>query len=201
MDEGLEVVRGIEERHLHAAAEILYHGFEHKLRPTLGGKRRALASVRGALVGARMLGALRDGELVGVGVLIGPSDNRTSFATRTALHRYLGFWTGLHRLAMSMAALGRPQALELFIDALAVRADQRGRGVGTALLRGAFDLAGELGVERLRLQVVDTNPRAKALYERMGFHAAAAHRVPLVGSIMGFSAYTDMVRPVAEPAG
>jgi RimJ/RimL family protein N-acetyltransferase len=54
-----------------------------------------------------------------------------------------------------------------------------------------------MDVVRLRLQVVDTNPRARALYERLGFRAAKTHRVPLVGPLMGFSAYTDMVRPVA----
>jgi ribosomal protein S18 acetylase RimI-like enzyme len=50
-----------------------------------------------------------------------------------------------------------------------VRADHRGRGLGTALTRAAIDAAGE--VDDLWI-VADDEGRPKALYERLGFRAA-----------------------------
>ncbi|MBM2615962.1 GNAT family N-acetyltransferase [Actinoplanes sp. LDG1-06] len=43
------------------------------------------------------------------------------------------------------------------------------RSVGTALIRTAEDLALERGIGRLGLGVDDTNPRAAALYRRLGY--------------------------------
>ena len=54
----------------------------------------------------------------------------------------------------------------LLVD-LAVVASVRGRGVGSAVLRGALDRADERGLP-VRLQVERTN-RARRLYERLGF--------------------------------
>lgn len=44
-----------------------------------------------------------------------------------------------------------------------------GRGIGTALMRALIDLAKDVGYEQLELEVVRSNERAVALYERMGF--------------------------------
>jgi len=52
---------------------------------------------------------------------------------------------------------------------MAVAADWRGRGVGTALLSEAIRWAGEFGVEKLALSVYPDNEPALALYRRFGF--------------------------------
>jgi ribosomal protein S18 acetylase RimI-like enzyme len=51
------------------------------------------------------------------------------------------------------------------------RADLRGRGIGTALIRSAEDRTRERGFQWLGLGVGDDNPRAAHLYERLGYHA------------------------------
>jgi GNAT superfamily N-acetyltransferase len=51
------------------------------------------------------------------------------------------------------------------------RADLRGRGIGTALIRSAEDRARERGFERIGLGVGDENPGAARLYERLGYDA------------------------------
>ncbi len=45
----------------------------------------------------------------------------------------------------------------------------RGSGLGSALIRRAVEWGQHNGLEMIRLGVLDTNPRAKALYERLGF--------------------------------
>jgi ribosomal protein S18 acetylase RimI-like enzyme len=47
----------------------------------------------------------------------------------------------------------------------------RGRSVGAHLVAAAVGRARELGKERVVLHVVDNNPTARRLYERMGFVA------------------------------
>lgn len=60
---------------------------------------------------------------------------------------------------------------------MGVRDDWQGRGVGTALLRAAIDLAdGWLQLRRLELQVYADNAAGLALYARHGFVEEGRHR-------------------------
>lgn len=55
-----------------------------------------------------------------------------------------------------------------FVDVLAVHPSHQGRGVGSALLRHAFAGYGAAGLRQAQLGVATDNPRALALYERVG---------------------------------
>ena len=59
---------------------------------------------------------------------------------------------------------------------LAVRADQRRRGIARALLRAALAEAGAAGVRQVFLEVREGNAAARAFYEREGFHATGRRR-------------------------
>lgn len=50
---------------------------------------------------------------------------------------------------------------------LVYRAEMRGRGIGTALIRTAEDRARDRGVEWIGVGAGDDNPSAMALYERL----------------------------------
>jgi GNAT superfamily N-acetyltransferase len=52
---------------------------------------------------------------------------------------------------------------------MAVSADWRGKGVGTALMAKAVEWAKEMGVEKLALSVYPHNEPARALYGKFGF--------------------------------
>jgi mycothiol synthase len=71
-------------------------------------------------------------------------------------------------------ALSTPGQFEMgFVNALGVRNAWRRRGLGLALLLGAFGLFWERGERRVGLGVDSDNPTgAKRLYERAGMHAA-----------------------------
>ncbi|HEY3543162.1 MAG TPA: GNAT family N-acetyltransferase [Gaiellaceae bacterium] len=64
-------------------------------------------------------------------------------------------------------ALSRHGSRTWFADVLYVRPDARGRGLGAALLRAAAERIGADGV--LELEVLESNPEARRLYERLGF--------------------------------
>ena len=60
---------------------------------------------------------------------------------------------------------------------MAVRDDWQGRGVGTALMEAALDLADNwLNLTRIELRVYTDNAAAIALYEKFGFEVEGTHR-------------------------
>jgi putative acetyltransferase len=60
---------------------------------------------------------------------------------------------------------------------MAVRDDLQGRGVGTALMEAALDLADNwLGLTRVELTVYVDNAAGGALYKKLGFEVEGTHR-------------------------
>ena len=59
-----------------------------------------------------------------------------------------------------------------------------------------YAFAQEHTYRAVRLGVVDTNPRARALYEREGFVAGRTLHLPGMQFLAGFGATTTMIRPV-----
>jgi GNAT superfamily N-acetyltransferase len=70
-------------------------------------------------------------------------------------------------LGYSLEHLGR----DAFLDELYLREAHHGKGIGARALDHAAELAAQLGVRALHLEVDHVNPRARALYERNGFVA------------------------------
>jgi len=60
-----------------------------------------------------------------------------------------------------------------WLEDLVVRADQRGRGLGTRLLRAAVDWARKQGITRITLLTDADNMGARGLYLRHGFSPSA----------------------------
>lgn len=82
------------------------------------------------------------------------------------------------------------------MDGIAVDPAMRGRGVGSLLIEEVAAVAVEQGCREVRLDVIDTNPRARALYERRGFTAVRTEHTPYLRGLLGFGAVTTMHRPV-----
>jgi putative acetyltransferase len=60
---------------------------------------------------------------------------------------------------------------------MAVRDDWQGKGVGTALIEAALDLADNwLNLTRIELGVYTDNAAAFALYKKFGFEIEGTHR-------------------------
>jgi len=64
-----------------------------------------------------------------------------------------------------------PRSDMLWIYDIEIDEAQRGKGYGTAALKLAEQKAKELGKKRMGLHVFAHNPRAKELYERLGYRA------------------------------
>jgi len=88
----------------------------------------------------------------------------------------------------------RHNSSTLRIDCLAVAGVARGRGVGTQLLKSVFSYAEELGRSAVSLEVVDTNPKARALYERLEFRLTREKHFGAVTRAAGFEALHFMLK-------
>jgi L-phenylalanine/L-methionine N-acetyltransferase len=70
----------------------------------------------------------------------------------------------------------RPRRRHVSILGMAVHDDLQGKGVGTALMEAALDLADNwLNLTRLELTVYTDNEAAIALYEKFGFEVEGTH--------------------------
>jgi RimJ/RimL family protein N-acetyltransferase len=65
--------------------------------------------------------------------------------------------------------IDRPTMAHGGVLGVGVLLEHRGKGIGTALVRAAIDMAKATGLTRIELTVREHNERAITLYERLGF--------------------------------
>jgi ribosomal protein S18 acetylase RimI-like enzyme len=196
----LTIQRGLPEPLREAAASIYWEAFGAKLGRVLGPKASAELFLARVIRADQCFVALdEDGALLGLagfktaeGSFAGGSlaDMRACYGQIGALWRSLALW-----------ALGGDIDNQRFLlDGICVAEPAQGLGVGKALLAEIYDEAGLRGYDAVRLEVVDTNARARALYEREGFVATRTQVLGPLRYLFGFRSATTMVRPVTSAA-
>jgi ribosomal protein S18 acetylase RimI-like enzyme len=103
---------------------------------------------------------------------------------------------GAHRLTILVAAdendvpvgkahldfESRAQERSAVLIAASVAPAVRGQGIGTALMRAAEELVCSRGFAAIVLGAEDSNPRARRLYERLGYEAFARDEFEYLGA-------------------
>lgn len=88
----------------------------------------------------------------------------------------------------------------IHIDLLAVDSSARGKGIGKILLHKVEILANRIRKNQLMLEVIDSNPKAKSLYERQGFKTYKYEKMnPLFKQFTkraGFNGFFTMLKEV-----
>ena len=193
--EAIELRSGMPEEFRREVAEIVYEAFQQKLAPLIGSPEQGIAILEKALDPALAIVAVCQGRPVGVAGL--QYDGR-NFVTprRSEFVCQFGSISGTLRFVMfRLFALAYGQK-DVYIDILAVSPAMRGKGIGTLLLDAVFQTARDKGFRSVSLEVVDTNPDARRLYERVGFVARRTYPYPYLRGIAGFSASIKMVKPL-----
>lgn len=177
-----------------AAAELYWLAFGAKLGRVMGPKPLALAFIERVVQPDHALLALD-----AAGAVLGVAGFRTAYGSfvggdlddlRAVYGRFGAIW---RRACLSM--LARDTASEsITVDGLAVRADARGMGVGSALLEAVCVVAATNGHSAIRLDVIEENLRARALYERHGFAPQARRKSRVTRLLFDFSGVCVMVR-------
>ena len=177
------------------AGLIYYEAFRRKLQPLVGRPAATSALLTAGLNLTMMMGALADGRLLGIAGLHSHADNCARISLRASVAA-LGLARGSYAWAALSLFVAAPPcpADELRVAALAVDAAARGQGIGTRLLAAVCDQARRAGCRTVRLEVVDTNTGARALYQRLGFTEVKTHRYPFVRHWLGFSGESVMIK-------
>ena len=186
------IEHGFAEAHRRQAAQLYWEAFSRKLEPALGPAERGIGLLERTLVCERALVAVDGGELLGLAGFQLDGSSLVGLRARD-LWREFGLFRGSWRSLLLALLHRKPRAGELLMDGIVVQRDRRGHGIGTSLLNAVIALARERGLERVRLDVVDTNPAARRLYERIGFVAARTEHTPYLRRLFGFGASTEMV--------
>ena len=172
---------------------LFWTAFRQKLYPVMKPEEKALDFLRRVADPVHAISAAApDGSVIGVagfktakGAFIGGGLKEIC-----AVYGMIGgFWRGL-----VLSLLERPlQPKTLLMDGIFVSEAVRGQGVGSALLSAIKEKAAALGCSRVRLDVIDTNPRARRLYERHGFVVDGSNDMGPLRHIFGFRTATTMI--------
>ena len=191
-----EIRFGLPEHCRRQAAEICYQAFRQKFEPIMSSQQHGIAILEKAFDPELAIVALRQDRLAGVAGL--QYDGRQFVDVRaSAFTKEFGWLSGLLRCTLFAFFVQHQRKGELLIESIAVDSSMRGKGIGTRLLQAVFDFARANGFGSVRLEVVDTNPGARRLYERLGFVPAKTQKYPILHGVMGFSATTTMIKEIA----
>jgi ribosomal protein S18 acetylase RimI-like enzyme len=176
------------------AARLYWQAFGGKLGRVLGPDRLAFRLLEKVMRSDHAIVALsEDGALLG---LVGFKSPDGAFAGGGLgdLRSVYGLFGSLWRAGL-LWLLERDLDNDRFLmDGICVADTARGQGVGTALLDAICAEGRRRGYPSVRLDVIDANTRARALYERQGFVPTRTSQIGLLRLVFGFSAATTMVR-------
>lgn len=188
-----EIRQGFEAGQSTKIARLFWQAFKGKLFFALGPEEKALGFLKSVVNADYAFSAVdADGEVLGVagfktkaGAFIGGG--------MTDLFRTYGVLGAIWRAAV-LILLERPvEDAILLMDGIFVSDGARGQGVGSALLNAIKNEAKVRDCSKVRLDVIDSNPRARALYERQGFIAGETVDIGLLKSLFGFQKVTTMI--------
>jgi ribosomal protein S18 acetylase RimI-like enzyme len=108
--------------------------------------------------------------------------------------RHYGLVMAMVRTGLLMTMDHKPPPGELYLDGIAVDAGHRGRGIGTAMIKAFEKRALENGFDTVSLEVIETNPRAKCLYARLGYGEVATHTMGPFSRLFGFTTTVRMTK-------
>lgn len=138
-----------------------------------------------------------DGQLLGVAGYKTPTG---SFVEMNfgGLKRHFGKIGAIWRGLVLSLLMRQPAAHILLMDGIFVAERARGQGIGTLLLSAIKRKAKEQGCIYVRLDVINTNPKAQQLYEREGFRAVSVRKLGPLRHLFGFQHATTMMAEISE---
>jgi ribosomal protein S18 acetylase RimI-like enzyme len=169
LDSHIEIELGIPEELHHQAAIICCEGFFSQIEWLFGSKQKAITVLEHSFDSELGVAAQMQGQLVG---FVGLKYENRPFLQFERSHciRELGLLRGLLAwVLLNNISPAKPLSDEMYIAVLVVDASMRGKGIGSLLMQAAFEIAQQNQCTAVVLDVANTNPDARRLYERLGF--------------------------------
>lgn len=189
---------GIPEQYRETAAELYEEAFGKKLGVAIKDKEKRLSILTSTLMLEYAIGAFSNKNLIGIAGFQTSDGSLTSGIGYRDLLSQLGFIKGNWAALIFSIYERKPKPMELVMDGISVHSLGRGKGIGTNLLAEIKALAKNKGYRQIRLDVIDINPKAKILYERVGFETVKTESYPFLKGLLGFSGSETMVFKISE---
>ncbi|MHA1673650.1 MAG: GNAT family N-acetyltransferase [Promethearchaeota archaeon] len=196
----VEIKNSLSEPQKEEVLEIIYEAFEKKithleLKPK--SKEQGLKIFKLSAKFDQGLYAISHSKVVG-GVGMSFHKKRFYKFTWDVLRKEFGFWGALGRSLVQKLSLEELQKDEIYIGAIAVSDAYRSKGIGTQLLSAVEKYAMENGFNFITLEVINTNPRAHALYESMGYVDVKERKFGLITKRAGFTSAFKMKKTLTS---
>lgn len=174
------------------AATLYWDAFSGKLGKLLGPDDRGCVFFAATVNHDAVIAATDpDGKLLGIAAHQA-SGKGFCDAGLAALFQHYGLGALWRLIPLAMLERNAPDDT-LQMDGICVAKHARGKGVGTVLFNTLFQFARDTGFSKVTLDVINTNPRARALYERLGFEAVGQETTGPLRPLLGFDSATKMV--------
>jgi ribosomal protein S18 acetylase RimI-like enzyme len=182
---------------LEEIANIFYHAFKlkvHKIELFPKDTAQAIRLLAGCFIPGHVLLAIIEDKLVGMLAMDDDRGQSMKFSFSDLSREFGGIGGAVRYYWLNFISLIEKQpAGTLRIAAIAVAEEARGKGIGSLLLKYAEDFAQTQKYRALVLEVVDTNLRARSLYEKLGFIHTKTYSFGFITRHAGFSA-SDCMR-------
>lgn len=186
------ITNGWEQKHQVRIAELYDEAFGAKLSSALPDKSSRIDILANSFKPNYSFVAF-DGETpIGIAGFSDKSGALTGGLQASDLVKRLGVIKGSIACLILSLFEREPEKEELVMDGIVIDKDYRGQGIGSMLLDKIIEYAVNNGFKSVRLDVIDTNPRAKKLYESKGFTVSNEEFFPYLKWLVGFSGSTTM---------
>ncbi|MFC2105190.1 GNAT family N-acetyltransferase [Candidatus Bipolaricaulota bacterium] len=171
-----EIRAGLDARYKDEFIQLFCATFPEVIVPVFGSVERCTRLLERSMANDRILTAISDERLVG---FAGLHYSRREWFDPSLSQLLSSMRWGIFRvMAMGIILFKRPTPDVLHLDTLAVQPNVHGQGIGTQLVDAVVALANAEDKRFVTLEVEDINPRAKRLYERLGFVVDKFEKLP-----------------------
>ncbi len=192
-ESSIEYILGTPEEKRDEAAQLYETAFGKKFSMAVASQSDRVKLISHAFLLQYSVAAICDGQLVGIAGFQTEDGSLTGGMSYRQLISQMGFFRGNRAAVLFSLYERKPVSRELLMDGIAVDPKMRGKGIGTRLLEELFAYARRKQFEQIRLDVIDTNPQARKLYERNGFVETKTEHFGYLRWLLGFGASTTMV--------
>lgn len=181
------------------AIDVLYYGFFNKINSLFlltKNESQARRMIRDIINIENSIVVFNDDKIVGI-ALLESSGNKSFKFDWVLMHREFGIFGAILRRCNYWFIHGTSRSdNELHIKAITILENFRNQGVGSYLLSEIESFAKDSKFDQLTLEVIDSNPAAKRLYERLGFTTYRTVSTWPHTSLSGFRSFDCMIKHI-----
>ncbi len=184
----------IDEKYLNDAIKIFLDGFDSKYSSVIKNKLSRVLIYQTMLRNTPIIFQVENDKLVSIMIYATPTNkNKINFKS---YNKDVKFKDRFKAHIINSIIIHEASENESYVQFVAVDKNSRGKGYGKSIFSYFEKFSSTSGFEQMCLDVIDTNPKAKKLYENLGFKSVKTISIKQVKNIFKweFSSLDRMVK-------